>query len=160
MTHLVTIKHNSMNYLMWYGQIYPLLVTRKFLPYVDGSSPPPPATVTEHRSTIPNSDHPMWFAQLLAQAESRDLFTKSLDSPSSLSQAPAFLGHSSRPSTSGSKGSGSHYTSDHENSFGSGGGSTSSNRGNNKQDDRGRDRYTPKCHICKIDGHYADACPQ
>ncbi|KAL8530444.1 hypothetical protein ACS0TY_007471 [Phlomoides rotata] len=63
MAHLVCIQLKSTNYLMWHGQIYPLLVTQQFLPFVDGTNPSSPNTVTSDSISRPNPAYTTWFSR-------------------------------------------------------------------------------------------------
>ncbi|KAL8493500.1 hypothetical protein ACS0TY_024640 [Phlomoides rotata] len=62
MTHMVTVKLTSTNYLLWYTQAYPLLFSQKFLAYVDGFSfPPTKVKIAASGSASPNPDYTKWY---------------------------------------------------------------------------------------------------
>ncbi|CAM8993055.1 unnamed protein product [Rhodiola kirilowii] len=94
------------------------------------------------------------FTELLSKAESHDLFTKSLDVTSSTTQSPAFLVHrnQSKQGSRSDRGSSGEYPNR--------GDRYNYSRGNFKSGGRGRGRYTPRCQICKNNGHFAIACPE
>lgn len=63
MTHMVTVKLSSTNYLLWYSQVHPLLFSQKILPYIDGSSPPPPEpSPNATPSSVSDDPYTKWFA--------------------------------------------------------------------------------------------------
>lgn len=77
------------------------------------------------------------FRDLQAQAESFDLFQKSLeDTPSPQAAFISQAGHSTAFQPHRGRGRGGH------------------------SNGRGRGRRTPRCQICRLEGHYADACPK
>ncbi len=64
--HLVTVKLNRDNYVLWKAQIFPYLRGQKVFGYVDGSIPPPPQTIPAPTSTsiapitVPNPEFLLW----------------------------------------------------------------------------------------------------
>ncbi|KAL3525061.1 hypothetical protein ACH5RR_013433 [Cinchona calisaya] len=44
-THLISVKLDSMNYLLWKAQLIPVLISYDLLSYVDGSIPSPPQSI-------------------------------------------------------------------------------------------------------------------
>ncbi|KAL3648881.1 hypothetical protein CASFOL_005284 [Castilleja foliolosa] len=277
MTSLVTIKLTSTNYLVWHGQVYPLLYTQKILPYVDGSLPAPSrtlsssddaaavnptyvdwlskdqivrvflsSTLTEEamaviigcRSSadvwstlattfnqqskarelrlkdelqfikkgsksvseygnifrglcdqllslgcvIDNTDKSHWFLrglgsefhnfstsqinliplptfpELLAKAESHELFTRSLENPSPVSNpSQAFSAQNQSNNSGGRKYSNNRNFGNHFAGYNN----KSGGRGNYNQPNGGggKKRSPPTCQICRQSGHYATFCP-
>lgn len=63
MSHMITVKLSSSNYLLWHSFIHPLFFSQKFLPYVNGSLPSPSKTVVDSAgSTSLNSMYVKWYA--------------------------------------------------------------------------------------------------
>ena len=58
--HMLTIKLNSSNYLLWKNQITPLLLHQKWMSHVDGSSAIPPSTVLIDGKETPNPARDAW----------------------------------------------------------------------------------------------------
>lgn len=58
--HMLTIKLSPTNYLLWHKQMVPLLAYQQLTGYVDGSIPPPPATITNGETTSPNPAYASW----------------------------------------------------------------------------------------------------
>ncbi|KAK1695648.1 hypothetical protein QYE76_012345 [Lolium multiflorum] len=66
--HLLTVKLNADNYLLWRAQVLPLLRSHYLEGFVDGSLPCPPAilqvtTADGAPMVIPNTAHRLWVAQ-------------------------------------------------------------------------------------------------
>ena len=60
--HMLNIKLNSTNYLLWSKQMLPLLTYQQLLPYVDGSSPKPAATIVSGDTSTANPVYAKWIA--------------------------------------------------------------------------------------------------
>ncbi|XP_010495976.1 PREDICTED: uncharacterized protein LOC104773126 [Camelina sativa] len=56
-------KLNDTNYLMWSLQIHALIDGYELSGYLDGSTKPPPPTVTVNDTTTPNPDFTIWKRQ-------------------------------------------------------------------------------------------------
>lgn len=62
--HMITIKLSSSNYLLWKNQVVPVLASHDLLGFVDGTVPPPPATLTDESGKVsPNPDYTTWYAK-------------------------------------------------------------------------------------------------
>jgi|UniRef100_A0A2N9EX99 hypothetical protein len=65
--HLVTIKLNRDNYLLWKAQIVPYLRGQHLFGFLDGSRPAPPQILTVTTAEIsmpqPNPDYHTWLVQ-------------------------------------------------------------------------------------------------
>ena len=65
--HLVTIKLNRENYLLWKAQIVPYLRGQHLFGFLDGSRPAPPQILTVTTAEIsmpqPNPDYHTWLVQ-------------------------------------------------------------------------------------------------
>lgn len=58
--HMLTIKLNSTNYLLWKNQMLPILSYQTLLSHVDGSENPPPPTITRENTQVANPDFAQW----------------------------------------------------------------------------------------------------
>ncbi|KAL8547283.1 hypothetical protein ACS0TY_006853 [Phlomoides rotata] len=63
MSHMVPIKLTTTNYLLWHTQVYPLLATKKLLPYVDGSFPPSPSNIVDAEVSKINPAYAFWLSR-------------------------------------------------------------------------------------------------
>lgn len=59
-SHFLTVKLNSENYLIWKAQMLPYLYGQRYFCYIDGSSPPPPSKLPDG---VPNPSYIKWFEQ-------------------------------------------------------------------------------------------------
>ena len=63
--HVITIKLNSDNYLLWRAQLIPYLRGQHLIGYVDGTTPPPPQMISQtsesgETSLLPNLAYAKW----------------------------------------------------------------------------------------------------
>ena len=58
--HMLTIKLNSSNYLLWKNQITPLLRHQRWISHVDGSANLPPSKITVNGKETANPDLDSW----------------------------------------------------------------------------------------------------
>lgn len=63
MSHMITMKLSSSNYLLWHSLIHHLFFSQEFLSYIDGSSPLPAKMIVDAvGSTSPNPGYTKWYA--------------------------------------------------------------------------------------------------
>ena len=55
-----SIKLTSTNYISWKTQIESILISYDLHKFIDGSHPPPPATITVNNEVSPNPAHQTW----------------------------------------------------------------------------------------------------
>ena len=63
MVHMVTIKLNPTNYLLWRRQFVPLLESQDLMGYLDGSLSAPAAQVRAGNDLVPNPAYKTWHTQ-------------------------------------------------------------------------------------------------
>lgn len=58
--HMITVKLNSTNYLLWKNQMNPILTYQNLFSHVDGSLPCPPCTITVGEKEVVNPEFSSW----------------------------------------------------------------------------------------------------
>lgn len=58
--HMITVKLNSTNYLLWKHQMHPILTYQDLFYHVDGFLPCPPSTITVAEKVVVNPKFTSW----------------------------------------------------------------------------------------------------